>query len=177
MKGTIHLPESRTVSPAESRASVIGHKACSKPPGSFATRPGPAKTICARPGYWQHQGPNMKAETAGPRYNSILLGILGAGVGGLLGYFAFGWLARQGLYGEPPLLAARLLAGNSPGPPRQPPALAPEAWLGLGADAQPKGKTRALFFGAPAEPMRGIRVEHSRRRRRAKRGGGVEPLD
>jgi len=32
------------------------------------------------------------------RANSILLGFEGAGVGGLLGYFAFGWLARQGLY-------------------------------------------------------------------------------
>jgi len=40
----------------------------------------------------------MNATIAGPRYNSILLGILGAGVGGLLGYFAFGWLARQGFY-------------------------------------------------------------------------------
>jgi hypothetical protein len=32
------------------------------------------------------------------RVTSILLGLVGAGVGGLLGYFAFGWVARQGLY-------------------------------------------------------------------------------
>ena len=33
-----------------------------------------------------------------PRHTSLLLGVLGAGLGGLVGYFAFGWLARQGLY-------------------------------------------------------------------------------
>ena len=40
----------------------------------------------------------MKATTAGLRYASISLGLLGAGLGGVIGYFAFGWLARQGLY-------------------------------------------------------------------------------
>jgi len=35
---------------------------------------------------------------ARPRYTSLLLGLLGAGLGGLVGYLAFGWLARQGLY-------------------------------------------------------------------------------
>jgi len=36
--------------------------------------------------------------TGCPRYTSILRGFLGAGLGGVVGYFAFGWLARQGLY-------------------------------------------------------------------------------
>lgn len=34
----------------------------------------------------------------GHRSASIPLALLGAGLGGLVGYFAFGWLARQGLY-------------------------------------------------------------------------------
>ena len=32
------------------------------------------------------------------RIRNLLVGILGAGAGGLLGYFAFFWIARQGFY-------------------------------------------------------------------------------
>jgi hypothetical protein len=31
-------------------------------------------------------------------FRSLLVGILGAGLGGLLGYFAFFWIVRQGFY-------------------------------------------------------------------------------
>src|SRR5580765_8557685 len=37
-------------------------------------------------------------ETNTNRFTSIGLGVLGAGLGGVAGYFAFGWLAHQGLY-------------------------------------------------------------------------------
>jgi hypothetical protein len=43
------------------------------------------------------------------RWNAIsnLLGLAGAGVGGILGYFAFGWIIRAGFYG--PFVPAGLL--------------------------------------------------------------------
>src|SRR5260370_451436 len=81
------------------------------------------------------------------------------------------------VYGELRRLAAHLMTGERPGHTLQPTALVHEARLRLGGDAQPQWQNRALFFGAAAEAMRRILVEHARRRLRAKRGGGVEPLD
>ena len=81
------------------------------------------------------------------------------------------------VYSELRRLATHLMNGESPGHTLQPTALVHEAWLRLGADAQPPWQNRAHFFGASAEAMRRILVEHARRRLRAKRGGGVEPLD
>jgi RNA polymerase sigma factor (TIGR02999 family) len=81
------------------------------------------------------------------------------------------------VYAELRRLATHLMNGESPGHTLQPTALVHEAWLRLGADAQPQWQNRAHFFGASAEAMRRILVEHARRRLRAKRGGGVEPLD
>ena len=80
------------------------------------------------------------------------------------------------VYGELRRLAAHLMNGESPGHTLQPTALVHEAWLRLGADAPKQWQNRAHFFGASAEAMRRILVEHARRRLRAKRGGGVEPL-
>ena len=81
------------------------------------------------------------------------------------------------VYGELRRLAAHLMTGESPGHTLQPTALVHEAWLRLGGDAQPQWQNRAHFFGAAAEAMRRILVEHARRRLRAKRGGGADPLD
>ena len=81
------------------------------------------------------------------------------------------------VYGELRRLAAHLMNGESSGHTLQPTALVHEAWLRLGADAPPRWQNRAHFFGAAAEAMRRILVEHARRRLRAKRGGGGEPLD
>src|SRR6266851_4703760 len=81
------------------------------------------------------------------------------------------------VYGELRRLAAHLMTGERPGHTLQPTALVHEARLRLGGDAQPQWQNRAHFFGAAAEAMRRILVEHARRRLRAKRGGGVEPLD
>src|SRR5258706_2437997 len=81
------------------------------------------------------------------------------------------------VYDELRRLAAHLMAGESRGHTLQPTALVHEAWLRLGADAQPQWQNRAHFFGASAEAMRRILVERARRRLAAKRGGGVEALD
>jgi hypothetical protein len=40
----------------------------------------------------------MDGKPATTPATSLLLGLIGAALGGTLGYFAFGWLARQGFY-------------------------------------------------------------------------------
>src|SRR5947207_15942589 len=78
------------------------------------------------------------------------------------------------VYGELRRLAAQKMAREAPGHTLQPTALVHEAWLRLGADAQPIWQNRAHFFGAAAEAMRRILVERARMKFREKRGGGAE---
>ncbi len=59
----------------------------------------------------------------------------------------------------------------------QPTALVHEAWLRLGGDEAPIFQNRAHFFGAAAEAMRRILIEHARRRLAVKRGAGAEVID
>jgi RNA polymerase sigma factor (TIGR02999 family) len=47
----------------------------------------------------------------------------------------------------------------------------------LGGSEAPAFQNRAHFFGAAAEAMRRILIEHARRRLAAKRGAGVEVVD
>src|SRR5882724_6861126 len=77
------------------------------------------------------------------------------------------------VYGELRRIAAHKMAGESPGHTLQATALVHEAWLRLGAANDQNWKSRAHFFGAAAEAMRRILVEHARRKQSAKRGGGV----
>ena len=77
------------------------------------------------------------------------------------------------VYEELRKLAAHKMAKEAPGQTLQPTALVHEAWLRLGADAQPAWKNRAHFFAAAAEAMRRILVERARRRATLKRGGGA----
>lgn len=53
----------------------------------------------------------------------------------------------------------------------QPTALVHEAYMRLQGDATEKWENRAHFFGAAAEAMRRILVEHARGQQRLKRGG------
>jgi RNA polymerase sigma factor (TIGR02999 family) len=78
------------------------------------------------------------------------------------------------VYQELRKLAAHKMAQETPGQTLQPTALVHEAWLRLGADAQPPWKNRAHFFAAAAEAMRRILVERARRRTALKRGGGAD---
>jgi RNA polymerase sigma factor (TIGR02999 family) len=78
------------------------------------------------------------------------------------------------VYQELRKIAAHKMAQEAPGQTLQPTALVHEAWLRLGADAQPAWKDRAYFFAAAAEAMRRILVERARRRTALKRGGGAE---
>lgn len=74
-------------------------------------------------------------------------------------------------------IAVEKMAREAPGHTLQPTALVHEAWLRLGADAQPKWENRAHFFGAAAEAMRRILVERARRKQAARRGGGAPHVD
>ena len=81
------------------------------------------------------------------------------------------------IYAELRHLAAAKMAREQPGHTLQATALAHEAWLRLGADAQPGWQNRAHFFAAASEAMRRILVERARRKHREKRGGGAEHVD
>ena len=80
------------------------------------------------------------------------------------------------VYAELRKLAAQKMAHEAADQTLQPTALVHEAWLRLGADAQPRWENRAHFFAAAAEAMRRILVERARRRRALKRGGGMEAV-
>ena len=81
------------------------------------------------------------------------------------------------VYEELRKLAAQKMAGEAPCQTLQPTALVHEAWLRLGADAQPAWENQAHFFAAAAEAMRRILVEKARRKRRLKHGGGQQRVD
>ena len=66
------------------------------------------------------------------------------------------------------------MAHEAAGHTLQPTALVHEAWMRLGGSEAPTFQNRAHFFGAAAEAMRRIIIEHARRRLAAKRGAGVE---
>jgi RNA polymerase sigma factor (TIGR02999 family) len=81
------------------------------------------------------------------------------------------------VYEELRRLAARKMANEAAGHTLQPTALVHEAWMRLGGADAPTLQNRAHFFGAAAEAMRRILIEHARRRLAAKRGAGVEVVD
>ena len=81
------------------------------------------------------------------------------------------------LYEELRRLAAQKMAKEAAGHTLQPTALVHEAWMRLGGSDAPTFQNRAHFFGAAAEAMRRILIEHARRRLAAKRGAGVEVVD
>jgi RNA polymerase sigma factor (TIGR02999 family) len=78
------------------------------------------------------------------------------------------------VYDELRRLAAQKMTREAAGHTLQPTALVHEAWLRLGGRDAPAFQNRAHFFGAAAEAMRRILIEHARRRLAAKRGAGVE---
>src|SRR5271157_4022548 len=75
------------------------------------------------------------------------------------------------VYEELRKLAAHKMAQEAPGQTLQPTALVHEAWLRLGADAQPAWKNPAHFFAAAAEAMHRILVERAGLDSRHRPGG------
>jgi RNA polymerase sigma factor (TIGR02999 family) len=76
------------------------------------------------------------------------------------------------VYDELRRLAHIYTGGESPGHTLQTSALVNEAYLRL-ANRNPSLKNRAHFFAICAQLMRQILVDHARRRRSRKRGGGA----
>jgi len=81
------------------------------------------------------------------------------------------------VYEELRQIAAVRMARESAGHTLQPTALVHEAWLRLVNDADRTWKNRAYFFGAAAEAMRRILIDHARHKSSLKRGGGQQRLD
>ncbi len=80
------------------------------------------------------------------------------------------------VYAELRRLAAHKMAAEANGHTLQPTALVHEAWLRLGG-AEQNWQNRVHFFTAAAEAMRRILVEHARRRRAVRHGGGLERVN
>lgn len=81
------------------------------------------------------------------------------------------------VYAELRQVAAQKMAREAAGHTLQPTALVHEAWLRLGADAQPHWQNRAHFFSAAAEAMRRILVDRARRKQAQRRGEGAEHVE
>ena len=81
------------------------------------------------------------------------------------------------VYTELRQVAAQKMAREAAGHTLQPTALVHEAWLRLGADAQPHWQNRAHFFSAAAEAMRRILVDRARRKQAQRRGEGAEHVE
>jgi RNA polymerase sigma factor (TIGR02999 family) len=78
------------------------------------------------------------------------------------------------VYNELRKIAAHKMAGEAAGHTLQPTALVHEAWLRLAGTNEQAWQNRAHFFGAAAEAMRRILVEHARKKQALKRGAGAE---
>src|SRR5437867_6512523 len=78
------------------------------------------------------------------------------------------------VYQELRKLAAHKMANEAAGHTLQATALVHDAWLRLEGSHEQSWQNRAHFFGAAAEAMRRILVDHARRKQSQKRGGGAE---
>ena len=79
------------------------------------------------------------------------------------------------VYGELRRLARHYLRGERKDHTLQGTALVHEAYVRLVGQPGPEWQSRAHFFGVAARLMRQILVDHARRHRAAKRGGGERP--
>lgn len=80
------------------------------------------------------------------------------------------------VYAELRRIAAAFLRSERPGHTLQPTALVHEAFLRLAGGKTPAARSRAQFVGLAARTMRHILVDHARRRKALKRGGGASAL-
>lgn len=81
------------------------------------------------------------------------------------------------IYEELRALARQRMAQERDGHTLQGTALVHEAYLRLAGDGDMQWDSKGHFFAAAAEAMRRILVEHARRKKSFKRGGGRERVD
>lgn len=77
------------------------------------------------------------------------------------------------VYAELKRLAAGYLKQERPGHTLQPTALAHEAFLRIVVQTEVAWQSRAHFLGVAAQAMRRVLVDHARRRKALRRGGGA----
>ena len=80
------------------------------------------------------------------------------------------------VYDELRRLAARYLRDERAAVTLQPTALVHEAYMRLVNQEMPEWECRSHFYGVAAHLMRQILVDHARRHRSQKRGGGIAPV-
>jgi RNA polymerase sigma factor (TIGR02999 family) len=80
------------------------------------------------------------------------------------------------VYDELRRLAAHYLRDERAAATLQPTGLVHEAYMRLVAQDMPEWECRGHFYGVAAHLMRQILVDHARRHRSQKRGGGVAPV-
>lgn len=81
------------------------------------------------------------------------------------------------VYDELKAIARGLLRSRARSETLQPTALVHEAYLKIGRGAPFASTDRAHFFALAAKAMRQLVIDHARRRRAAKRGGGLVRVD
>ena len=81
------------------------------------------------------------------------------------------------VYGELRRIAAHKMANEAAGHTLQPTALVHEAWLRLVRAEDQSWENRAHFFGAAAEAMRRVLIDHARRKQAARHGGDWERIE
>lgn len=81
------------------------------------------------------------------------------------------------LYNELHKLARRYLQDERAAATLQPTALVSELYLRLIGQEHPDWQSRSHFFGVAAHRMRQILVEHARKHRAGKRGGGIANVE
>ena len=79
------------------------------------------------------------------------------------------------VHGELRRIAANYLRGEDNHHTLQPTALVNEAFVRLAAPAKDDWQSRAHFYGVAARAMRQVLVDHARKKKAAKRGGGAPP--
>ena len=80
------------------------------------------------------------------------------------------------LYGELRALAADFLRRERSDHTLQPTALVHEAWMRLSVQDESRWGSRAHFFALAAQAMRRVLIDHARRKRADKRGGGARRI-
>jgi len=80
------------------------------------------------------------------------------------------------VYAELREMAGRQLRRENPGHTLSPTALVHEAYIRLVDQTRVEWQDRAHFFAVASQAMRRVLVDHARRHRAARRGGGVRPL-
>ena len=80
------------------------------------------------------------------------------------------------VYQELRVLASKHMQREQAAHTLQPTALVHEAYIRLAGDQKIDWQSRAHFFGIAARSMRQVLVDHARKRKAAKRGGGLKPV-